>query len=373
MSDVTLKSLALLNFKNWEELHLSFSPVVNCFIGPNGVGKTNILDSIHFLCTTKSFLSTTDIQCIRFGADYFFIKGEFDRIGNLEVIQVSLKKSEKKVLKRNDSNYQRLSEHIGLLPVIVISPQDTNLIYEGSDERRKTLDLALSLSDGLYLHNLQRYNRLLQQRNAYLKEADTSGRVQHDILTLYDEQMDPFASYIYNARNSFLAAADQYLSRFYYTISSAREHCSIRYQSDLADNNLAALLAQSRQKDRELLYTTRGVHKDDLEMYINGQPLKKFGSQGQQKSFLIALKLAIYAVIKEQTGLSPILLFDDIFDKLDQKRASQVIRLVQEMKFGQIFLSDTHPERVKMLTQQTGSHSKFFMLDEHQKITHHEA
>lgn len=346
---------------------------MNCFLGPNGVGKTNILDAIHYLCTTKSFLSASDAQCIRLGTDFFFIKGVFNRCGYEEVIQLSLKKAEKKVLKRNDSAYQKLSEHIGLLPVIVISPQDTNLIFDGSEERRKTLDLALSIANAQYLFNLQRYNRLLQQRNSYLKESATTGRFQPEILSLYDEQMEPIANYIFRERNDFVTAVERHLSEFYHIVSSAKEHCSISYQSDLKTNSFALLMASSRHKDKEFLYTTKGVHRDDLEMFINGQPLRKFGSQGQQKSFLIALKLAIYAVIKEQTSLSPILLFDDIFDKLDDKRALQVIRLVREMRFGQIFLSDTNPERVKKLTEKTGSESKFFMLDEQQKITLYEA
>lgn len=368
MSSIVLKSLNTLNFKNWEECTLTFSASINCFLGPNGVGKTNLLDAIHYLCTTKSFLTHTDSQIIRQGADFVMIKGIFERSGQEDEILLSLKKNEKKILKRNDSEYTKLSDHIGLLPVVVISPMDSNLIYQGSEERRKATDLILSLADGLYLHNLLRYNRLLQQRNVYLKESVPARRLSTEILSLYDGQMEPLAEYIYEARRAFWSKAKEKLSEFYTKIAESGECVSIEYHSDLAQGPLGMLLHQSINRDSELLYTSKGIHKDDLEMLLNGNPIKKFASQGQQKSFLISMKLAMYAVLKEKTGLPPVLLFDDIFDKLDLKRTAQVIRLVREMEFGQIFLTDTHPERSMQLAGQFDSSASFFQINAFQKI-----
>ncbi len=368
MSSIVLKSLNILNFKNWEECALLFSESINCFLGPNGVGKTNLIDAIHYLCTTKSFLTHTDAHMIRQGSDFVMIKGLFDRSGQEDEILLSLKKNEKKVLKRNDVEYTKLSDHIGLLPVVVISPMDSNLIHEGSEERRKVTDLILSLADGLYLHHLLRYNRLLQQRNAYLKEAVPSRKLRADILGLYDEQMEPLAAYIHEARQTFWGKTKKWLSDFYYKIAETDERVSIQYQSDLDQGPLGMLLEQSIQRDTEVLYTSKGIHRDDLEMHLNGNPIKKFGSQGQQKSFLIAMKLAMYAVLKEKTALPPILLFDDIFDKLDQERTKHVIRLVREMKFGQVFLTDTHPERSMQLAGQFDVNACFYHIRADQKV-----
>lgn len=335
----------MLNFKNWEDYSFLFSKSINCFVGYNGAGKTNVLDAIHYLCTTKSFLTHSDTHVIRHGADFFMIKGVFDRSGQIDEILISLRRNEKKILKRNDVEYSKLADHIGLLPVVVISPSDSNLIFEGSEERRKATDLILSLSDRLYLQNLLRYNRLLQQRNAYLKEAVPARKLRDEVLHLFDEQMEPPADYIYHARKLFWSKAHSWLSGFYADISQSRENVSIQYQSDLHQGSLTSLLIQNKHRDTELLYTSKGIHRDDLDMQLNGFPLKKIASQGQQKSYLIAMKLAMYAVLKEKTGLPPILLFDDIFDKLDQERTINVIDLVRQMNFGQIFLTDTHPER----------------------------
>lgn len=368
VSAIVLNSFNLLNFKNWEEVSLSFSPSINCFLGANGVGKTNLLDAIHYLCTTKSFLANTDTQAIRHGADFFMITGQFDRDEQKENILISLKKNEKKLLKRNEAEYQKLSDHIGLLPIVVISPMDVKLIYDGSDERRKATDLILSLSDALYLHNLLRYNRLLQQRNSYLKEAVPARKYSSDTLLLYDEQMEPLARYVYEARMAFWDKAKSKLAEFYAAISGSAEHISIDYQSDLGQGNLVDLLKGAYQRDLELLYTSKGVHKDDLDMRISGYPLKKYGSQGQQKTYLISMKLAMYAVLKEKTGLPPILLFDDIFDKLDQQRTSRIVKLVCDMKFGQIFLTDTHPERSVQIARQIAGNAYFYQIDPSQRI-----
>ncbi|MCX8149717.1 MAG: DNA replication and repair protein RecF [Thermaurantimonas aggregans] len=368
MSQLLLLSLNVLNFKNWEEVSLNFSPSINCFLGANGVGKTNLLDAIHYLCITKSFLTNTDAQAMKHGADFFMVKGLFTRAEQEEEILLSLRKNDKKLLKRNDVEYQKLSDHIGLLPVVVISPLDTNLIYEGSKERRKVTDLILSLADSHYLHQLIRYNRLLQQRNTYLKETVPLRKCSLEILELYTEQMEPLAEYIYSVRSQFWEKTAKWLSEFYSQIANSTEDISVAYQSDLAQGNLAAMLREATARDMDVLYTTKGIHKDDIDMRINGFPLKKFGSQGQQKSYLIALKLAMYAVLREKTGMPPILLFDDIFDKLDRNRTANVIRLVRDMNFGQIFLSDTDPERSVQIANQFHGNARFFHIHSDQKI-----
>ncbi|MFN4298113.1 MAG: DNA replication/repair protein RecF [Thermaurantimonas sp.] len=368
MSQLLLLSLNVLNFKNWEEVSLNFSPSINCFLGANGVGKTNLLDAIHYLCTTKSFLTNTDAHAIRHGAEFFMVKGLFERSGQEEEILLSLRKNDKKLLRRNDVEYQKLSDHIGLLPVVVISPMDTNLIYEGSEERRKVTDLILSLADTLYLHHLMRYNRLLQQRNTYLKETVPQRKCSSEMLELYNEQMEPLAEYIYTVRRQFWEKTAKWLSKFYSEIAGFTEDISVAYQSDLAQGSLATVLREAIARDMEVLYTSRGIHKDDIDMRINGYKLKRFGSQGQQKSYLIALKLAMYAVLQEKTGMPPILLFDDIFDKLDRNRTANVIRLVRDMNFGQIFLSDTDPERSVQIASQFHGNARFFHIHSDQKI-----
>lgn len=347
---------------------MQFSPSINCLLGSNGVGKTNLLDAIHYLCTTKSFLTNTDAHSIRHGTEFFMIKGLFERAGQQEEILLSLRKNDKKLLKRNDTEYQRLSDHIGLFPVIVISPMDVNLIYEGSEERRKVTDLILSLADTQYLHSLIRYNRLLQQRNSYLKDTAPQRKCSFEVLELYSEQMEPLADYIHSARSQFWEKTSIWLSQFYNSIAGSAEEVSVVYQSDLAQGSLTALHREASVRDAEALYTTRGIHKDDIEMRIFGYPLKRYGSQGQQKSYLIALKLAMYAVLQEKTGMPPILLFDDIFDKLDRSRTANVIRLVRDMNFGQIFLSDADPERSMQIASQFHGNARFFHIYADQKI-----
>jgi len=336
--------------------------VVNCLVGNNGVGKTNILDAIYHLCFGKSYFNPISTQNIRHGSEFFVIGGEFEKLGRQEKIVCSFKKGGKKVIKRNDKPYERFSEHIGFLPLVIISPADRDLILEGSETRRKFLDGVISQSDKAYLSDLIDYNRILAQRNSLLKYFAANRTFDKGTLSIYNEQLHGPGMRIYEKRKGFMAAFTPIFQEQYNNLAEREEAIGLAYQSQLLDQELLALLEARLERDRMLQYTSAGPHKDDLDFTIGGHPIKKFGSQGQQKSFLIALKLAQFKFIKEQAGTTPILLLDDIFDKLDGRRVSQLVGLVKEDNFGQIFISDTHGERTENVVRSFHQSYKIFNL-----------
>ncbi|MDP2058122.1 MAG: DNA replication and repair protein RecF [Flavobacteriaceae bacterium] len=357
-----LQSLSLLNYKNFDAITFEFDQKFNCLVGNNGKGKTNILDSIYHLSFGKSYFNPISLQNIRHGEDYFMIEGEFVREEKVEKIVVGMRRGQKKTLKRNSKVYDKFSEHIGFLPLVIVSPSDRDLIVEGSEARRKFIDSVISQSDKTYLTHLVQYHRFLEQRNALLKYFAANQTFDAKTLEVYDLNLDRLGSEIHLKRKEFI---DRFISIFsdqYKAVSQTEEGIGLTYESDLNDGNLANLLKTNLQKDRLLQYTSVGIHKDDLNFSIEGFPIKKFGSQGQQKTYLIALKLAQFHFIAEKSGIAPILLLDDIFDKLDDNRVSQLVSLVNQDVFGQIFISDTHADRTHEIVNQTGQSFKMIQL-----------
>ncbi len=358
-----LKTLSILNYKNFDAKTFQFDSKINCFVGPNGIGKTNILDAIYHLSFGKSYFNPVSSQNIKHNTDFFVVDGEYDKEERQEKIIVSLKKGQKKLIKRNGKNYERFSDHIGFLPLVIISPADRDLITEGSDTRRKFIDGVISQSDKTYLQELVKYNKVLSQRNALLKYFALNNTFNTDTLDIYNTQLNTLGHSIFLKRDTFLKVFIPIFKARYKTISNDNEIVNLVYKSDLYDDDLSNLLKNNLNKDKVLQYTSVGIHKDDLNFEIDQYPIKKFGSQGQQKSFLIALKLAQFDFIKAQSGVSPILLLDDIFDKLDEQRVSQIITLVDNENFGQIFISDTHPERTENAIKHVHQTYQIFNLE----------
>ncbi|MCX7547164.1 DNA replication and repair protein RecF [Xanthomarina sp. F1114] len=357
-----LKSLSLLNYKNFESQSFEFNHKINCFVGNNGVGKTNILDAIYHLSFGKSYFNPIASQNIRHNESFFVINGDYEKSDKTEKIVVSLKKGQKKIIKRNGKNYDRFSDHIGFLPLVIISPADRDLIIEGSTTRRKFIDSVISQSDKTYLDSLINYNKVLVQRNSLLKYFALNNTFNADTLDIYNKQLDSYGQVIFEKRQIFLETFIPIFKERYKAISNGNEAVNLIYTSHLLDGELETLLKQSINKDKALQYTSVGIHKDDLSFEIEDHPIKKFGSQGQQKSFLIALKLAQFDFIKVQSGHNPILLLDDIFDKLDENRVSQIIKLVDDENFGQLFISDTHADRTEKAIKQVHQAYEIFKL-----------
>lgn len=357
-----LKSLSLLNYKNFDSKSFTFNDTLNCLVGNNGVGKTNILDAIYHLSFGKSYFNPVASQNIKHGEDFFVINGDYEKEEKAEKIVISLKRGQKKVIKRNAKTYEKFSEHIGFLPLVIISPADRDLISEGSDVRRKFVDNVISQSDKEYLNDLINHNKILAQRNSLLKYFAVNHTFNSDTLEVYNEQLTEYGTRIFKKRDAFLKDFIPIFKLRYQAISNAYESVDLVYKSDLFENELNALLKQVINKDRALQYTSVGVHKDDLQFNIEGHTIKKFGSQGQQKSFLIALKLAQFDFIKKQSGVNPILLLDDIFDKLDEQRVTKIIKLVDDENFGQIFISDTHSDRTEKAVKQVHQSYEIFNL-----------
>lgn len=359
---MNLNTLSLVNYKNFESQNFHFDAKINCFVGANGIGKTNALDAIYHLAFGKSYFNPIALQNINHNADFFVVDGNFSKHERTEKIIVSLKRGQKKVIKRNGKAYEKFSEHIGFIPLVIISPADRDLIIEGSDTRRKFIDSVISQSDKNYLSELISYNKVLSQRNALLKYFALNNTFNADTLDIYNEQLNTYGTEIFRKRDSFLKTFIPIFKQRYEAISQSKESIDLQYKSDLFEADLKDLLNKSINKDKALQYTSVGTHKDDLVFLIDDFPIKKFGSQGQQKSFLIALKLAQFDFIKQQSGVSPILLLDDIFDKLDENRVAQIISLVDDEHFGQIFISDTHAERTEDVIKQTHQSYKIFKL-----------
>lgn len=357
-----LKSLSLLNYKNFDSKSFDFNEKINCIVGNNGIGKTNVLDAIYHLSFGKSYFNPVATQNIKHGEDFFVVNGEYNKDEKPEKIVISLKRGQKKMIKRNGKAYEKFSEHIGFLPLVIISPADRNLIVEGSDTRRKFIDSVISQSDKTYLIHLINYNKVLAQRNALLKYFALNHTFNADTLEVYNNQLTEYGTQIFEKRDTFLKAFIPVFKERYHAISNGNETVDLVYHSHLFEDTLNTLLEQALNKDKALQYTSVGIHKDDLHFNIETHPIKKFGSQGQQKSFLIALKLAQFDFIKSQSGTNPILLLDDIFDKLDEQRVAQIIKLVDDENFGQLFISDTHAERTENAVKQVHQSYEIFRL-----------
>jgi len=357
-----LKSLSLTNFKNYELSELEFSPKINCFVGNNGVGKTNILDAIHYLSLTKSFFNNIDSISIRHGEDYFIIQGTFVRDGEADQIYCAFQKQKQKLLKRNGKEYQRLSDHIGRYPVVMISPADSALITEGSEERRRFMNKIISQYSAEYLDSALRYSKALQQRNKLLKDLNSFDKPDEDLLSIWDSQLVKYGSSVFKEREILVDELVPVFQEYYSLISSGKEKVRLKYRSHLSTGSFTDALLNSINKDRYLEYTTVGIHKDDLLLEMNDFSVKSLGSQGQQKSYLVALKLAKFDYIKRKAGFSPVLLLDDIFDKFDAERVEQIIRLVGNNKFGQIFITDTHQSRLQDILSSHKTDYKLFRI-----------
>ena len=357
-----LKHLSLLNYKNIDSAEFDFDGKINCLVGNNGVGKTNVLDSIYHLAFGKSYFNPVTSQNIRHEAQFFVIEGLLEKKGRDETIVVSAKRGQKKMIKRNNKPYERLSDHIGLIPTVMISPADRDLIAEGSEIRRKFMDGVISQGDNQYLQDLISYGKILSQRNSLLKYFAANNTFEGDTLSIYNMQLKDTGSRLFMNRTDFMNSFIPIFQERYRSISKGRENVTIAYKSQLEESDIQTLLEEHLQKDLALQYTTTGVHKDDLIFEIEGHPVKKFGSQGQQKSFLIALKLAQFDFIKDLGKIAPILLLDDIFDKLDENRVAHIVDLVAKDELGQIFISDTHRDRTEHVVRETGQSYKIFPL-----------
>ena len=357
-----LKQLTLTQYKNIRSKTFDFNPKINCFIGDNGKGKSNILDAIYHLAFGKSYFNPIATQNIQLGEDFFVIEGRYEREKREEKIVCALKKGQKKVMKRNGKVYEKLSDHIGLIPTVIISPSDRDMISEGSSTRRKFMDGVIGQTDAVFLQNLIEYHKILSQRNALLKFFALNTTFEPETLAVYNEQLAERSSAIYEKRKAFMETFIPVFNARHQDISEGKEQVHLEYESQLHQNLHETLLESSLQKDKFLQYTSTGIHKDDINFLLEGQPIKKFGSQGQQKTFLIALKLAQFDFLKKQMGGAPILLLDDAFDKLDQKRVTQIISLVDQNDFGQIFLTDTHEERTLNALHSLKSSYELFKL-----------
>ena len=357
--NMILKSLNIVNYKNIAEASLDFSPKFNCFIGNNGEGKTNLLDAIYYLSFCHSMSSNIDSQIIRHDEPFFMLQGQYVNSNlnlneNREVVEeiyAGMKRGVKKQFKRNKKAYKRLSEHIGLIPLIIVSPDDSTIILGGSEERRRLLDIVISQYDSTYIDSLNRYNKALQQRNALLKMEEEPDPT---LLALWEEEMAREGEHIYGLRNDFVERFIPVFNEIYRTISGGKEQVSLRYVSHCQRGPLLEVIQRDRMKDRAVGYSLHGIHRDDLEMLLDGHPMKREGSQGQNKTYVISLKLAQFDFLrKTMSATTPLLLLDDIFDKLDATRVENIVRLVSSETFGQIFITDTNRDHLDKILSHT--------------------
>ena len=352
-----LEKMMVSGFRNIEFQELEFSPNVNCISGNNGEGKTNLLDAVWYLSMTKSAFSSSDRFNFRYGSNEFSLSGTYRMENGLESrFAVRVTSGGEKRLLRDDKPYGRISEHIGVLPIVMVSPADTSLVSESGEERRKFVNSVLSQMDREYLSAVQQYNRLLLQRNRILKGVAPD----RELLSVFDLRMAPYADYIFTARKRFAADISPIVSHYYKEVSGGREEVSITYNSDLDNGGLDEVLARSREKDMALRYTSAGVHRDDLVFTMDGYPIRRCGSQGQQKSFLVSLKFAQYDIMKKSYGFAPTLLLDDVFDKLDMKRIANLLSMVAGNEFGQIFITDSNKVRMASLVDSLTDDRAYF-------------
>lgn len=357
-----LQSLQLVNFKNCASAEYNFEPGVNCLVGENGAGKTNVLDAIYYLSHCKSYFNPVDSQNIRHSEPFFVIQGKFDTGIHIDTVYCGVKRGQKKTFKREGKEYEKLSEHIGRYPVVIISPYDKDLVYEGSDVRRKFIDGIISQFNPIYLERLIRYNKALAQRNSLLKFFWENRTFDAAGLDVWNQQLIEAGDYIYSARRDFLNEFVPVFQRLHEKVSGGKETVALDYQSQLNEKSFDELLDLHLDQDRHRQHSTAGIHKDDLVFQIGDFPLKKFGSQGQQKTYLIALKLAQFEFIADKKSDKPILLLDDVFDKIDDQRVRHLMELVSDNIFGQIFVTDTDINRVPQIFESINAPGKMFNL-----------
>ena len=357
---MVITHISVLNYKNLEEVELEFSPKLNCFLGENGMGKTNILDTIYYLSFCKSSINPIDSQNIKHGEDFFVIQGFYDSLsGEIEEVYCGLKRRKKKQFKRNKKEYTRLSDHIGLVPLVMVSPDDARLIDGGSDERRNFMDMVISQYDKDYLSALIQYNKAMQQRNSLLKSENP---IDPQLFSVLEELMAESGIVVYKKRAQFIEEFIPLFQEYYSSISQDKESVSLSYDSDLKENDLLTLLKESRARDLIMGYSLKGIHKDDLIMSLGDFSIKKEGSQGQNKTYLVALKLAQFSFLRKINNKTPLLLLDDIFDKLDALRVEQIMHLVAGEEFGQIFITDTNRSHLEKILHKVKSDYKLFMV-----------
>lgn len=362
-----IRELSVVNYKNLIHADLHFSPKLNCFIGMNGVGKTNLLDCIYYLSFCKSYFNLPDNQNIRHNEEFFILQGKYELKGVQEDIYCGFKNLHKKKFSRDKKEYERLSDHIGLLPLVMISPADSVLIQGGSEERRRFMDSVISQYDRQYLELLLRYNHALLQRNNLLKYFSANQSFDADNIETWNEQLIVTGEKLYRKRASFIEALQPVFQKYYEFISEKHETVNLEYISQLKEGDFRNMLNESLSRDRSLQYTSIGIHKDDLDLKIGHYPIKRMGSQGQNKTYLISLKFAQYDFISSVNQQVPILLLDDIFDKLDSSRVEQIVKLVSENNFGQIFITDTNREHLDGIIREAGGADyKIFLVTDGQ-------
>ena len=364
MNQLFLHKLSFVSFKNYAHADINFSERFNCIVGNNGEGKTNLLDAIHYLSFTKSYFNPIDSQNIFHDAPMFVIQGNF-RIGEKgDEVYCAQKKGERKQIKLNKKEVARFADHIGMFPVVMTSPSDIELILEGSDIRRKFADSIISQYDRQYLEDIINYTKVLLQRNAQLKQFSKSGKFDSESLKIWDVQLVELGNKIFKKRKEFSLEFEPIFQKYYELISGGKEKVEIAYQSQLSKGDFEAMLNESLEKDRFMEYTTVGIHKDDWEFKMDNYLAKKFASQGQQKSYLLSVKLAQFEFVKQHKQIIPILMLDDIHDKLDESRVKRLIELVNISDFGQVFITDTSKERVQKLFKGINSEIKIFKVRE---------
>ena len=357
-----LQQIKLTNFRNYEYQSIDFSERLNLISGLNGMGKTNLLDAVYYLCMGKSHFQSTDKNVVRKGETFFRLEGYF-LLEKTEKIVAKVVPGDQKTIERNEVPYPRISDHVGLLPVVFQAPDDTTLALEGSEERRRFMDNTLCQLDHHYLDSLVTYNRILDKRNALLRKFAEQGSFNGPLLETFNHQLEEPSRYVFERRKWFIEQFQPAFNKFYATISDEAEQVECAYRSQLENGDLQELLEKATEKDRILQRTTVGIHKDDLAFQLKNLPLKRFASQGQLKSFVLAMKLAQYELLRQHKQKLPILLLDDLFDKLDDHRASQLIELLVKGNFGQVFITDTHPERAEEMAGRFGGSYKKFTVE----------
>ena len=354
-----LKKLLLINFKNLPQAEISLADGINCFVGDNGAGKTNILDAVHYLSMSKSAFTMTDGQSVHHGEEFFVTEGSYlTDTGAMELVNCSFSRKGGKVLKRNGKEYERIADHVGGFPVVISSPRDTELIMDAAEERRRYLNSFISQLDRAYLVSMMRYNTVLAERNKFLKSSSDEAMLQ-----IYDMQLAEHGTRVYERRKEIIERMQPMVAEYYSTLSEDREQVEMEYRSELEHMPLTEVLLRNRERDIVNQFTTAGVHRDDIIFRIGGYPLRKYGSQGQQKSFLIALKLAQYRLLAEATGEKPILLLDDLFDKLDLGRVEKLLALVGGDDFGQILITDCNKLRLESTLERADKEYSLFMVE----------
>ena len=355
-----LRKLSILNYKNIQEATLELSPKINCFIGRNGMGKTNVLDAVYYLSFCRSASNPIDSAVIRHDEPFCMIEGEYEP--SPLIVSCGIKRGQKKHFKRNKKEYKRLSEHIGLIPLVVVSPSDTLLIDGVSEERRRLMDMVIAQYDHAYIDALSRYNNAHQQRNTLLKQEDQEPDPL--LMDLWEEQMAEAGEALFKKRTAFVDELEPVFQDYYQRISGGQEQVGLQYTSHCQRGPLLEVIRRDRMKDRAVGYSLHGVHRDDLLFTLDGHPMKREGSQGQHKTYVIALKLAQFEFLKRTASqTTPLLLLDDIFDKLDAQRVEQIVRLVASDNFGQIFITDTNRDHLDQILSNTTLDYKIFHVE----------